>query len=97
MARRNRLMPATFVEPEPDTRPTGSVLFADPSTAEFPRQIHAFNDPRGNNSHGEQNGVRTMTGRLVPWNDRQSETTGEGLWANMNRKRGVKDDDECDG
>jgi hypothetical protein len=50
-------------EPEVDTRPIGSVLFADPSKAAFPQQIHTFNEPHSPRAHGHQSGIRTVTAR----------------------------------
>jgi hypothetical protein len=78
---------------EENSRPIGSLRFADPSTAELPRHIHTFNEPHSPNSVGEQNGVRSMTGDLVPWPDRHTTD----LWAAMNRKRGVTDDGDGHG
>ena len=87
MARRRSVVtvpyPVTFEE---DTRPEGSLRFADPSKAEFPRHIHTFNEPHSN-AMGESHGVRSMTGMLVPWDDRHVNDP----WAVMNRKRGVVD------
>lgn len=84
MARRRGLA-AIFriAEAEPDTRPTGSLLFADPAAAQFPRQVHTFNDPPSGSASGTCEGIQSM-GRY----------TGD-AWANMNRKRGVDDGDEA--
>lgn len=68
-------------------RPVGALRFADPAKAGFPRQIQTFNEPHSPNSHGEQHGVRSVTGNLVDWYNR--EGSGVDLWAEMNRKRGT--------
>lgn len=52
-----------------DTRPIGSLLFADPSAAAFPQQIHTFNDPRSSRTSGEQHGIRTVTARETTYWD----------------------------
>jgi hypothetical protein len=65
-------------------------MFADPSKAEYPRHIHTFNDPESPRSNGEQNGIRSITGRLVPYGVRQYEPDP---WGAMNKKRGVADHD----
>jgi hypothetical protein len=75
---------------EQDTRPTGSLQFADPSTAELPRHIQTFNDPHSPRSTGECSGINTRTGRLVPYGDRRS---GD-VWAEMNAKRGVSEKED---
>ncbi len=87
MARR-RAVPVVMAFPgsAPDERPVGALRFADPSTAGMTRQIHTFNDPPST-AIGEQNGVRSVTGALVPWPSR--EGVGIDVWAEMNRKRGV--------
>jgi len=89
MARR-RNIPVPFQMPEEDTRPIGALRFADPSTAELPRHIHTFNEPFSPSSHGEQHGVRSTTGRLVPWKDCYPEDT----WAAMRKKRGLTEEEK---
>lgn len=77
---------------EEDARPAGALRFADPSTSEFPRHIHPFNEPHNPRATGEQHGVRSMTGSLVPWGDHHPGDA----WREMNAKRGVSDDKEGD-
>lgn len=86
-----------------DTRPAGALRMADPSAAEFPRNIHTFNEPHSNQAArgSEQNGVRTVTGALVPYHDRRGggpeysfgrRESHDAAWSAMNKKRGVSDD-----
>jgi hypothetical protein len=60
-----------YVVPEivEDTRPIGSLVFADPSKAAFPRQIHTFNDLRMHTAVGHQDGIRTVTARELTYYD----------------------------
>jgi hypothetical protein len=85
MARGRRFF-GLVAQSEEDTRPVGAVRFADPSTAEFPRHIHTFNEPHSPRSTGECSGVRSQTGEYVPWPDRRTDAN---VWEAMNRKRGV--------
>ena len=88
MARKRGSSP--FPEPEEDKRPAGSVMFADPSKAEYPRHLNTFNEPYNPRATGDLEGIRSITGRLVPWPSRQYEPDP---WESMNRKRGVVDHD----
>lgn len=64
MAKRGRGIYLSLPEAEPDTRPIGSLLFADSSGAEFPRRIHPFNDPFSPRARPDnQHGIRTVTAR----------------------------------
>jgi hypothetical protein len=62
---------------EPDTRPIGGLLNADPSGAEFARHIHVFNDPASkhgcNCEHGEDKGIRTVRSDMRHFYDPQWE------------------------
>lgn len=81
-----------FGPEEVEPLPSGSLRFADPSASEFPRHIHTFNDPYSkNNAFGEQRGVDSQTGDLVPWHDRH---TNRNLAREYNKKRGVYEEDE---
>lgn len=74
---------------EEDTRPHGSVLFADPSMATLTGRVKTFNEPHSKNAAGKMTGIRSMTGRLTPYGDRTGTSTGEGAWSSMNEKRGT--------
>jgi hypothetical protein len=52
-------------ESQERARPTGSLLFADPSTAEMTRNIHPFNDPhsRGYTEGADAHGINSVTAR----------------------------------
>lgn len=83
-------------QPPEDERPAGALEFADPATAEFPREVHTFDPPeyRSINSQSGRDmngGARSVTGRLVPYQSRQPE---QDRWAEMNKKRGVTDDEK---
>ena len=92
MARRVRIgLPSIFAVEE-DTRPSGEVLFADPSMAEFPRHVRTFNEPHSPRSTGEQSGIRTLSGgNCVPYGDRYWNETDP--WAAMNKKRGTVEEE----
>jgi len=100
MSRRGKSdRPIHEVEFVPDERPIGALRYADPSTAEFPRHIHTFNEPYSPRSKGANEGIRSMTGGMVPWHDRHNvdeisympgkERKSDGLWAAMARKKGT--------
>jgi len=93
MARRRRgpIAISIHAEVEEDTRPLGSVRFADPSTADMTSRFNTFNEPYSPSSKGTQTGIRSVrTDRLG--------LSGYGLggdqWSEMNRKRGVFDKDD---
>jgi len=66
MSRRPRAQPPA----EEDTRPIGSLLFADPSKAEFARHIHVFNEPHSPRSRPESpTSIRTVTARETTYWD----------------------------
>lgn len=83
---RRTLPPFFMLGEEPDPKPVGSLRFADPSAAEFPRHIHTFNEPFSREGVGECHGIDSQTGALVSWDDRH---TTKDTWSEMNRKRGV--------
>jgi hypothetical protein len=56
-------------EPVEDSRPIGSLLFADPSKAAFPQQIHTYNEPFSPRASGHQHGIRTVTARETTYWD----------------------------
>ena len=90
MARGHRFF-GLVAQSEEDTRPVGAVRFADPSTAEFPRHIHTFNEPHSRRASGENDGIRSQTGEYVPWPDRRTDAN---LWRAMNAKRGLTDEED---
>ncbi len=70
MARRRGFALGVLIEPEPDTRPIGSVLFADPSTAAFTSQVHTFNEPFSPRSRPTSpEGIRSVTARETTYYD----------------------------
>jgi len=73
-----------------DERPLGALRYADPSTAEFPRHIHTYNEPFSRRSIGENNGIRSVTGSMVPYGDRHTADS----WAAMERKKGTLEEDD---
>lgn len=75
-----------------DERPKGSVLFADPSHAQFAGCIKTFNEPHSNSSHGTQRGIQSMTGHLVRYDDRTGYYAQES-WSAMRRKRGFEENE----
>ena len=52
-------------EPEGESRPTGGVLFADPSTAAMTAMVHPFDDPPSHNTVGGRvsHGIDSVTAR----------------------------------
>lgn len=88
MARRH--VPIAFTIPE-DTRPSGTVQFADPTRAEQCGDVHTFNEPYSPRSQGHQDGIKPTFERRNPWVQQQS---GRNAWAEMNRKRGFSTEDE---
>jgi hypothetical protein len=81
--------------PPEDERPAGALEFADPATAEFPREVQTFDPPEYRSINGQSGrhmngGARSITGRLVPYQSRQAP---QDSWAEMNKKRGVIDNE----
>lgn len=78
------------VEVEQDERPSGSVLFGDPSYARMTRHVTTWNDPRNiDNAVGEQHGIDSLSPEMIPYHDRTLQSTGENAWRQMARKKGV--------
>ena len=91
MAKR-RILAVSWPEPERDDAP-GALQFADPSAARFPRATQEFNPPEYHSRNARPGGsgrVQSYTGDMVPWGDRYTSD----VHANMNRKRGVSDDED---
>lgn len=61
------------VEAEPDTRPHGTVLFADPSMAGYTENIRTCDPFRPDPDHddGRRQGVRSINKRHLPFYDPQ--------------------------
>jgi hypothetical protein len=97
MARRElSVRTGVIFSPPEDERPAGATLFADPATAEFPRSVKTFDPPEyrsvtSQSGRGMNPGVRSITGRLVPYETRQPY---QDSWAEMNKKRGVTDEEK---
>lgn len=76
MAARKRIATVVVagIEPPSDPRRRGSLLAADPSFVEFPRNVHAFDDPTRERSNGEvygtaARGTNALSPNRVAWGD----------------------------
>lgn len=75
-------------EVEEDTRPLGSVSWADPA-AGMTERIHTFNEPRSPDTPSEQRGIRNGCSN-IPF--MAAYNSHEQLRA-MNRRKGIEEDD----
>lgn len=91
MARRARSVPIPWSEPPPDTRPRGTVRFADAPTSILNERVSTFNDPHSPGLKGTSEGVRPVENDDV--RRRWGYNGAEGVEI-MNRKRGVAGDEE---
>lgn len=78
-----------FGRADEEPRDKGSVLFADPCTPTFTRAINPPISPIAANAGPTRaQRIESMTGNLMPWEDRTGFRAQES-WAAMNAKRGI--------
>lgn len=77
----------------PETRPRGGLNFAS-TLGDIPEQVHTFNEPYSPGLTGECDGIRSAEIQPAGWQPGANTWVERDQYDSMNRRLGIKDDDE---